>query len=157
MNKARPTGQLNRYLAGPLLLFLLLIPMNVGVYFLHRSAGFLVTLVLIACLVLTLWNYYRRRTAVLGEMITFAAQYGQVQKQLMSDFGLPYAVTDENGRLLWFNEAFAQISGKDKHQYHKSIESIFPEIVFHLSRMKPSAWKTFSSATEAFSEVSFAR
>ena len=34
---------------------------------------------------------------------------------------------DENGRLIWMNEAFMDVTGKQK-DFHKSITSIFPQI-----------------------------
>ena len=112
----------------PLLFLLLLIPVNIAVYFLDQGAGFLLTLALFAYLILAIIYYYRKRSTIKGEMITFAAQYGQIQKQLMMDFGLPYAVTDDHAKLLWFNEEFSELTGKDKRQYLKSITALFPEI-----------------------------
>ena len=108
MNKTRLSGQLNRVLIVPLLFLLLLIPVNIAVYFLDQGAGFLLTLALFAYLILAIIYYYRKRSTIKGEMITFAAQYGQIQKQLMMDFGLPYAVTEDwsvsaGFRLMYFD------------------------------------------------------
>ena len=64
---------------------------------------------------------------VLGEFVTFAAHYGQIQKKLLKHFHIPYALMDENGRLVWMNEAFMEVTGKQK-DFHKSITSIFPQI-----------------------------
>ena len=64
---------------------------------------------------------------VLGEFVTFAAHYGQIQKKLLKNFHIPYALMDENGKLLWMNEAFMEVTGRDKN-FHKSITSIFPQI-----------------------------
>lgn len=64
---------------------------------------------------------------IFGELVTFAAQYGQIQRKLLKTFHIPYALLDENGRLLWMNEAFMEVTGKEK-DYHKSITTIFPQI-----------------------------
>lgn len=38
--------------------------------------------------------YYRQRPQVINELITFATEYGQVQKHLIQELALPYAVMD---------------------------------------------------------------
>ena len=60
-------------------------------------------------------------------MITFAAEYGQVQKRLLQDLEIPYVVMDMQGKLLWVNNAFTELTGKTK-QYHKSVTSVFSGI-----------------------------
>lgn len=64
---------------------------------------------------------------MLNEVINFATQYGTVQKKLLDEFEIPYILLDYNSKILWMNEAFSAISGKEK-KYHKSITSIFPAI-----------------------------
>jgi c-di-AMP phosphodiesterase-like protein len=59
--------------------------------------------------------------------VNFATQYGTVQKQLLNDFEIPYALLDYNSRFLWMNEKFTEITGKDKN-YHKSVTTVFPSL-----------------------------
>ena len=61
------------------------------------------------------------------EIIHFATHYGTVQKELLDKFQIPYALLDAGGKILWMNEEFAGVSGKDKH-YQKSISTVFREI-----------------------------
>ena len=61
------------------------------------------------------------------EIVSFAVQYGTIQNRIIDKFQLPYAVMDSDGKLLWMNERFMELSGKDKH-YRKSINSIFNEV-----------------------------
>ena len=61
------------------------------------------------------------------EIIHFATHYGTVQKELLNKFQIPYALMDYTGKVLWVNEEFARVTGRDKH-YNKSITSIFKEI-----------------------------
>src|SRR5699024_7142970 len=67
------------------------------------------------------------KTAIMNELISFATQYGQVQKTLLREFIVPYALLDCNGKVLWLNDAFAQMSGKNR-KFRKKISSLFPEI-----------------------------
>ena len=64
-------------------------------------------------------------------MIDFATQYGTVQKRLLNEFEVPYAVMDATGKLLWMNRQFEALSEKNKG-YHKSITTIFPQITREL-------------------------
>ena len=64
---------------------------------------------------------------IFGELVNFATQYGQVQKSLLQEFCLPYALLDNQGCLLWMNAEFGKLTGKEKN-YHRSITSIFSEI-----------------------------
>ena len=64
---------------------------------------------------------------IMNEMIYFATQYGQVQKKLLEEFDIPYALLDCEGKLIWMNYEFGRIIGKDK-AYHKNIQIPFPEI-----------------------------
>ena len=58
-------------------------------------------------------------------------RYGTVQKKLLNEFEIPYALLDYNGKVLWVNEKFTEITGKTKN-FHKSITSIFPGITREL-------------------------
>lgn len=63
----------------------------------------------------------------MNELISFATQYGQVQKTLLKEFIVPYALLDYNGKILWMNDAFAALSGKSR-RYRKSVTNLFPEL-----------------------------
>ena len=67
----------------------------------------------------------------MNELIDFATQYGTVQKRLLNEFEVPYAVMDATGKLLWMNRQFEALSEKNKG-YHKSITTIFPQITREL-------------------------
>ena len=113
-SKMKLSGQLRSYLRWPLILSILMLVMNIGMYFVDVMAGMWFTL-------------YRQRPQVINELITFATEYGQVQKHLIQELALPYAVMDSQGKLLWVNKEFTKITGKDT-QYHKCIATIFPEL-----------------------------
>ena len=123
-NKLKFAGRLKRYMIWPILLSALLIGMNVVMYFIHLNAGLWFTVCVGVYVAVALSIYFKSRPKLLNEMITFAAEYGQVQKRLLQELEIPYAVMDRQGKLLWVNLAFTELTGKDK-QYHKSITSVF--------------------------------
>ena len=48
--------------------------------------------------------YTYSRPVVHKELVSFATQYGQIQKRLLKELFIPYALLDGDGRILWYNE-----------------------------------------------------
>lgn len=125
--KIKLRGQLNAYLKWPLLLSLMIIAMNVVVYFVDPKAGTVVSFFVAIYIAVVIMIYFQKRPVLLNELISFATQYGQVQKNLMHDFVLPYALLDDEGNLLWVNQAFTDVTKKDRN-YRKSVTNVLSEI-----------------------------
>ncbi len=126
-SKIKLKGRLRSYMYWPLLLTILLAIMNVPIYFLDVKLGAVFSGFVVLYFIVVLIAYMRNKQVLLNELINFATQYGTVQKKLLDEFELPYALLDYNGKLLWVNKEFAKLTGKDK-DYHKSITSIFPAL-----------------------------
>ncbi len=123
----RLKGKLRRYLMASLYLGFLLIAINLVIYLLNVSSGLLLTgfVIFYFAVLLTLLIYSRQY--ILNELVTFAAQYGQIQKTLLYELDLPYAILDNKGRIIWTNRVFEKITNKGKG-YKKSVATIFPLI-----------------------------
>jgi len=120
-------GKLKSYLQWPIVLSVLWAVMVAALFFINVKAGLIAAGFLAIYVIIVLLLYFGNRQQLLNELITFAAQYGQVQKNLLKDFVLPYALTDSDGNLLWMNDEFSAICGKNR-SYHKNIATLFPEI-----------------------------
>lgn len=129
--KIRLKGQLKKYMYWPLMLTILVVLMNIPVYYMNKKAGICVSIFTVLYFLIVLGAYFYNKPAMLNEIINFATQYATVQKHLLNEFEIPYALLDYNSKILWMNEAFVQITGKDK-KYHKSITTIFPTITREL-------------------------
>ena len=125
--KIQYSGKLKSYMQRPVIMVLFFLIMNVAVYFLDVKAGLVVSVFFVLYAVMVLVMRFHYRPSIMNEMISFATQYGQIQKTLLNEFSIPYAILDIDGRVIWMNEAFCKVVGKDK-QYRKSIGSLFPEI-----------------------------
>ncbi|UWP58066.1 DHH family phosphoesterase [Ruminococcus gauvreauii] len=121
------SGPLKSYLNWPITLSVLMIIMNIAVYFINVRAGTLVSFFVAAYIAIVVILYFHNRPIILNELITFATQYGQIQKNLMRDFAIPFAVLDADGKVMWLNKSFSKLTGKDK-KYHKSITNVMSEI-----------------------------
>ena len=111
----------------PLIMTILLVVMNVIMYCINLKAGAVTTGFIAVYIAIAVLLYFQKRPAILNELISFATQYGQVQKNLMRNLGLPYALLDADGKVLWMNDEFLFATGKDK-KYHRFIGNIFPEV-----------------------------
>lgn len=125
--KIKIKGHLKFYMQWPVILSILLIVMDVLVFSVSVKAGTLVSVFLAAYILVVVFLYFHSKTMIMNELISFATQYGQVQKTLLNEFAVPYALLDYNGKILWMNEAFAALTGKNK-RYRKAVSSVFPEI-----------------------------
>ncbi|KAI4451019.1 hypothetical protein C823_005557 [Eubacterium plexicaudatum ASF492] len=132
-NKIKFKGRLKYYMYVPMLLTILLVFMNIPMYLYELRAGMLTSAFTAVYFAMVTISYHRSKPFFMNELITFATQYGTVQKKLLNEFDVAYALIDYNGKILWVNEKFTELTGKDK-DYHRSITSIFSHITREIIR-----------------------
>ncbi len=125
--KIKFKGQIRSYIQWPLRFIALIVIFNVFIYFVDIYAGFVMSAFAVIYILIALVLYFRNRTLVVNELVSFATQYGQIQKQLLRDLELPYALLDESGKIIWTNEAFEQLLHVKKG-YRKSVMSLLPQM-----------------------------
>lgn len=120
-------GALKLYLDWPILLSILLIGMNISIYFVDKKAGSLTSVFVLIYIIFAIFLYLVKRNTIVGELVRYAADYGQVQKQLLKEMALPYGILDCDGKLLWGNNEFIDLIENEKVA-NKSITNIFEEV-----------------------------
>lgn len=130
-SKIRFKGRLKDYLYWPLYLTVLLVCMNIPVYFYDIFCGVVVSAFTLVYFLVELFFFLKNRPMLTNEIINFATQYATVQRRLLSEFEIPYALLDSTGKVLWMNEQFMLLTGVEK-KYHKSISTLFPTITREL-------------------------
>ena len=126
-NKIKLKGKIRTYFNLPLIMTIPLVWINIFIYSENIKDGAVFSGFVLLYFGVMLVAAKRNKPLLINEMITFATQYGSVQKQLLNEFEIPYALVDYNAKVLWVNEQFTEITGKSKN-YHKSITSIFPAL-----------------------------
>ena len=128
MGKARIRlkGQIRSYVQWPLRFSVLIIAFNILMYTVDTKAGLYTSAFAVLYILIALILYLRSKTIVINDFISFATQYGQVQRQLLRDLDVPYALLDETGRIIWTNEEFENALHIKKNS-QRSIASVFPE------------------------------
>lgn len=120
-------GQLKWYLAWPLLLSLFLMFANVAVLLVSWQAACMMLPFTITYIAMSAWLRVYSRKRVLGGLVEFSAEYAWIQKQLLTEMALPYALADDDGRIVWMNQAFQEIIALEKGA-RKNLLSLFPEV-----------------------------
>lgn len=110
--KADLKGPLRLYMRWPFYLTILLVGMCVAVYLANPTAGIVAALFVLVYAVIAGALYLRNRSAIYKEMVSFATQYGQIQKTLLRDLAIPYALIGTDGKLIWMNQEFMSVTGK---------------------------------------------
>lgn len=126
-DKIKIRGQLKTYLAWPLLLSLFLICGNVAVALVSPWGAAVMFPFTVCYIAVAVWIYLYRRKRMLGGLVEFSADYAWIQKQLLAEMALPYGLADEDGRLLWTNQAFQDTLAAEKVN-KKNLLALFPEV-----------------------------
>ena len=124
-------GRLRNYMYWPMVLTILLAVFNVPVYMINTKSGCVVTVFTVIYFIVVCLSYNYNKPVLVNELISFATQYGSAQKKLLEEFEIPYALLDHDGKILWLNQNFSEVTGKDK-TYHKTINGIFPALTKEL-------------------------
>ncbi len=120
-------GRLKIYMQISMYLGLLLLLVDIGIYFLDTRAGFLLTCFLVFYLAMILYLMLYNRPIIINELVSFATQYGQIQKELLRELSVPYSLLDEDGKIIWYNHAFARAIHNEKAQ-RRSVTSFFSSV-----------------------------
>ena len=125
--RIRLKGRIRTYIQFTLYLGLLLLAIDAAVFMLDFRAGLLTFGFTIFYFAITLTLYFYNKPIIMNELISFATEYGQIQRKLLRDLELPYALLDDSGKVIWTNIAFENVVHQPKG-YNKSITSLFPTI-----------------------------
>ena len=123
----RLKGRIKTYLQFTLYLGALLFVVNLAMFLIDYRAGLLLTCFTIFYFAIVLSLMLYNKPLIMNELISFATQYGQIQKRLLRDLELPHALLDDTGKVIWTNLAFEKVVKKERG-YNKSITALFPSI-----------------------------
>lgn len=64
--------------------------------------------------------YFRYRSTIDEAFFEFAMEHGKVQKELLKEFPIPYALLNKKGKFMWVNDDFSRITGTSKRKLLRS-------------------------------------
>lgn len=120
-------GKLKHLFQISLYLGILLIAVNVLVYLIDAFAGVILSGYLLIYFAIVIFVLNNNKSVLVKELISFGTHFSQVQKVMLKELEIPYALLDDKGHILWMNEWFTRITDKAA-QFDKSITSVFPSV-----------------------------
>lgn len=120
-------GRMRSFTQTSLYLGCLLVIANLLVYLLDVSSGLVVSGYTLIYFAVTVFMLLYNKPVIMNELVSFATQYGQIQKVLLRELEVPYAMLDDEGHIIWMNSGFEQVVHREKG-YRRSITSLFPSI-----------------------------
>ncbi len=120
-------GRIKTYIQFCIYLGILLMVVDVAMFLIDLRAGALLSGFTVFYFAITLSLYFYNRPILMNELVSFATEYGQIQKKLLRELDLPYALLDDGGKVIWTNAAFENAVHQPKG-YSKSITALFPAI-----------------------------
>ena len=125
--RIRIKGRLRTFTRFSIYLGFLLLAIDLAVFMVNVTAGFLLLGYAFVYFVITLSLYFYNKPVLMNELISFATEYGQIQRKLLRDLEIPYALLDDGGKVIWMNIAFENVVHQPKG-FNKSITALFPTI-----------------------------
>lgn len=126
-NSVKLKGRLKSYLQSSLYLGFLLVAVDILIYMMDYRAGLVLSGFIVFYIAIILSMMLYNKPIIMNELVSFATQYGQIQRRLLRDLELPHALLDDTGKVIWTNIAFEKVVHQEKG-YHKSITALFPSI-----------------------------
>ena len=148
-DKLKLKGHMKAFMRWPLILSVLLIVLNLLVYYISIKAGIVVSVGILIYVGIAVVVLRCHRPFIVNGLIAFANQYDTLEKRILEELALPYAIMDMNGKMIWSNKVFVELTGKDQF-YKKNISSIFPDVT--ADKLPVSEKKEMSEVCTQFGE-----
>lgn len=126
-NQMKLKKRISGYFDAPLRLGIFLILVNILIFFIDWRSGAVLAVFTAAYYIVVLVMRMHNRALITDEMISFATEYGQVQKRLLKNLAIPYTILDETGRIIWTNYEFDRVIQNNK-AIKKQISAFFPSL-----------------------------
>ena len=124
--KVALNGKITKYLRWPINLSILWIVVTAIIFFIDKRAGVVMAFATIVFIVIAIVMMLRFYPNIKRYLVDFGAEYSQIQRQMMHEFEIPYALLDCNGKMLWHNSEMEKAC-ETKLLNMRGIESIFKE------------------------------
>jgi len=119
--------QLRLYMIWPMILSVIMIILALVLFSVSVKAGVIAIIFAVAHIIIAISVRLINKKALANDMVNFALRFGQVQKELLKELPLPYALLDEDARFVWCNSRFSSILGRD-NSFGKSIAAFIPAV-----------------------------
>lgn len=125
--KKKNKGRLLQYLNWPIYFTAAAAFVNIVLFFVDRTAGFVELPLTVACAAASGLLYWYQRTRIYQDILNLTADNAQIQHEILTGLPVPYGMMDETGRILWGNERLRQLFKLEKN-CRRPLWDIVPEV-----------------------------
>ena len=100
---------------------------DICIFLIDTNAGFIILGILVIYFAIFIYSYITEKKKVLQQFVDFATEYYQIQKRLIQEHVVPYAMLDESGKVIWMNDAFKECMNVDDG-FNKPISAVIPTV-----------------------------
>lgn len=114
----------------PLLMAVILLGISLYMYGLDTSIGMISAMILVVYLIIAVILYLRINPYYNSALVEYSLEQGKIQKELLHELEIPYAILDLSGHVMWANNMFHQTIGiANNKRIRRTIDTYFPELV----------------------------
>ncbi len=82
------------------------------VFIVSVKAGILVSVGTVIYIFIAVQLFRYHKPLIINDLIAFANQYDVLEKRILEELALPYAIMDMEGRMIWSNRIFQRSRGE---------------------------------------------
>lgn len=113
----------------PIALALVFLFVCITAFGINSKEGIIGIVVIFLYIILVVISYVRLKPLINSTLVNYSLEQGKIQKELLKDLAIPYAILDVHGKIMWANRMFNQTVGvSDNKRIRKSIDTYFPEL-----------------------------
>ncbi len=120
-------GKIATHLLLPMILGACVFVICVAICFINFELGIVPLVASIIYMIVVFIMYKINKPIMVYDLISFAMEYAQVQKELLQDLALPYGLLDKEGDIMWQNGELKALLGKEDYKA-KPINSVIKEL-----------------------------
>ena len=126
-NGVQLSGQLKFYIQFPLYMATILVFISIGCMVADWKSGVIMLIMSLVFAIMVGVFYFFNRSIVLKDLMEIATEYGEVQNTVLKELGVPYAILQESGKIIWMNHQFEEVIQKP-HGGDLLIHKFIPEL-----------------------------
>ena len=120
-------GPLRQSLRAPVYVLLVIMPFGALSYFYSLEAGIVISIGIGIGWIITLYLGVRLGPVLNNELVACGLSCKTTEREMLAQIEVPYVVMDGSGRLVWGNDSFSLLTGREP-LYSGNIVSVFPEL-----------------------------
>ena len=122
------SGHLKFYIQWPIYMAAILVIISIGCLVADIKSGAIMLVMSLVFAIMVGVFYFFSRSIVLKDLMEIATEYGEVQNTVLKELGVPYAILQEDGKIIWMNHRFEAVLQK-KHNEDIYIQRYIPALV----------------------------